>query len=494
MRYDVSDLSLSPFASATALAAAIAERRLSSRELTEHYLDRIDRHNPALNAVVTLDEDGALDAADAADRALARGEATGPLHGLPITVKDAIETAGMRTACGAEPFANHIPEQDAEGVARLRKAGAIIFGKTNVPAFCGDMQTYNDLFGTTNNPWALDRTPGGSSGGAAAAVAAGLTTFELGSDIGGSLRIPAHFCGISTIKPSYGIVPVRGHIPPPPGTLTEPDICVIGPLARDPRDLDLILSALAGPDAHRAPGWRLELPLPRHDSLAGYRIAAWLDDSYCTTDRELLAVYTRLLDDLRQAGVSVVETTGPVPLSDGHSVAERLIQGTVSTWLPDDAFGALVERVATADPAEETPNLRWSRNITQRARDLQLVTEERRRHQASWDGFFQSYDLLLCPVSPTPAFPHDHNPDHDARRLIVNGAEFVYGGQFSWVQAIGVVHLPAVVTPAGRTHSGLPVGVQIVAPYLHDRAAIDFAIRLVEITGGFVPPPGPWSG
>src|SRR6188472_2984600 len=224
--------SVDPFASASELAAAIRSRLISSRELLELYLGRIERFNPALNAIVTLDADRARAEADAADAAIARGDDLGPLHGVPITIKDSIETAGMRTTSGAKMLTDYVPQHDAVTVARLRAAGAIVFGKSNLPEFAGDSQSFNDLFGTTNNPWDPQRTPGGSSGGAAAAVASGLTGLELGSDIGGSLRIPAHFCGVYTIKPTWGIVPMTGHIPPPPDAQRDVDVGVIGPLTR----------------------------------------------------------------------------------------------------------------------------------------------------------------------------------------------------------------------------------------------------------------------
>jgi amidase len=236
------------FRSAVELAAAIRRKEVSSRELVEHYLARIERFNPPINAVVTLDADRVRARADAADAALARGDLAGPLHGVPMTIKDSIETAGMRTTAGAEIYAKHVPKHDAPAVARLIAAGAVIMGKTNTPRFAMDVQSYNSLFGTTNNPWDLTRTPGGSSGGAAAALAAGLTALELGSDIGGSIRTPAHFCGVYGHKPTHGIVPTRGHIPGPPGTLSEPDIAVLGPLARHAEDLALAMDVVAGPD------------------------------------------------------------------------------------------------------------------------------------------------------------------------------------------------------------------------------------------------------
>jgi amidase len=479
-----------PFAAATALVAALARRDLSSRELLEACLRRVERHNPALNAVVTLDAERALAAAMAADDAIARGESTGPLHGLPVTVKDSLETAGLRTTAGAPTLADHVPARDADVVARLRAAGAIVFGKTNLPTFAADAQTYNDVFGTANNPWDLGRTPGGSSGGSAAAIAAGFSALELGSDIGGSLRIPAHFCGVYTLKPTHGIVPLHGHIPPPPGALAETDVLAIGPLAREARDLDLCLAAIAGADAERAIAWRLELPPPRGGALAGYRIAAWFDDPYCAIDGEIAAVYARLVDALRSAGARIDEGARPVSLAESHDVAQRLIQGAMSRWLPEEEFGALLARAAAAPADDDTPPVRWARNITQRVREHQIAAEQRLRLKAAWADFFRDHDVLLCPVTPTAAFPHDQNPDVDARTICVNGLPRAYGDQFGWLQAVGVVHLPVVVAPVGATSTGLPVGIQIVAPYLEDRTAIDVAARIADVTGGFQAPPG----
>jgi amidase len=479
-----------PFASATDLAAALARRERSSREVVEDHLRRIERLNPALNAVVTLDDERALAAADAADRVPARGEVVGPLHGLPITVKDSLATAGMRTTSGSTTLAEHVPVCDADAVARLRAAGAIVMGKTNLPEFAGDAQTFNDLFGTTNNPWDLARTPGDSSGGAAAAVATGLSPFELGSDIGGSLRIPAHFCGVYTLKPTYGIVPFQGHIPPPPGSLLELDVAVIGPLARSAVDLDLALAAIAGPVAAQSVGWRLELPPPRAASLAGYRIAAWLDDPYCAIDHEILTVYEHLIAELRAAGAQIDEAARPPSLAEGHDIARHLIQGTTSGLQSDEQFEASLQRAERASPDDQTPPVRRARNTTQRARDYARAREARLRLRTAWAAFFRDYDALLCPVTPTVAIPHDHNPDRDARTIVVNGRTRPYGDQSVWLEAIGVVHLPAVVAPVGVTAAGLPVGMQIVAPYLEDRTAIDVARRIAEVCGGFQPLPG----
>src|SRR4051795_9362818 len=252
--------------SATELAAAIRAKELGSRELLESFVDRIERLNPAINAVVTLDVERAHKAADRADAATARGESFGPLHGLPITIKDAIATEGIRSTGGAVELTDHIPTADATAVAKLRAAGAIVFGKTNLPRWSGDLQSYNEIFGTTNNPWDVTRGPGGSSGGPAAAVACGLTSFEIGTDIGGSVRIPSHFCGTFGLKPSFGVVPQRGYLDRVGGGITDPDINVFGPIARSADDLDVLLGVLAGPPPEQAPAWRIELPEPRYGS------------------------------------------------------------------------------------------------------------------------------------------------------------------------------------------------------------------------------------
>lgn len=478
-----------PFASATALAAAIRSGAISSRDLLELYLGRIERFNPALNAIVTLDADRARAEADAADAAIVRGDDLGPLHGVPITVKDSIETAGMRTTSGAEMLAEYVPQRDAIAVARLRAAGAIVFGKSNLPEFAGDSQSYNELFGTTNNPWDPKRTPGGSSGGAAAAVAAGLTGLELGSDLGGSLRIPAHFCGVYTIKPTWGIVPMTGHIPPPPGQEGDIDVGVLGPLTRSAADLDLVLPIIAGPNTSAGIAWRLELPPPRAESLDGYRIAAWLDDPYSPIDDQTAALYERLIGDLATVGARITTTEMPVPLAGMHDIAQRLIQASASAWVPEEGYLSLVERATSASLDDDSPPVRWARNITQGVRAFKMAEQQRDRMKAAWAEFFTRYDALLCPTMPTPAFPHDHTPDVDSRRIPFNEETIPYGDQYAWLQAIGAVHLPAVVAPVGLTPAGLPVGIQIVGPHLEDRTQIDVARHLEAITGGFRAPP-----
>ncbi len=478
------------YRSATELAAAIRRREVSSRELLEIYLARVEKHNPALNAVVTLDVEPARARAAEADDALARGESWGPLHGLPMTIKDSFETAGVRTTSGSPSLSAHVPAADADAVARLRSAGAVIFGKTNLPVFAGDFQSYNSVFGTTNNPWDATRTPGGSSGGAAAALAAGLTALELGSDIGGSIRTPCHWTGIFGHKPTHGIVPIRGHIPGPPGVLSEGDLGVAGPMARSAEDLDLALDLLAGPNEERATAWRLALPRPRHGDLRSYRVAAWLDDPDFPVDTQVGDRLGSALAALRGAGVKVDEKARPFEkLSEVFPVYQSLLWAAMIGGYPSEVFDAMA-RHAEANPSDASPYGAMARGGTQRHRDWARANETRARLRARFAAFFRDYDVLLMPVNPVPAIAHDQSEPMFARSVQVNGVSRSYMDMLAWISPATLCFNPASVAPIGRTRGGLPVGIQIVGPYLEDRTTIDFARWLGEICGGFTPPPG----
>ena len=316
-----------------------------------------------------------------------------------------------------------------------------------------------------------------------------MTPLELGSDIGGSIRIPSHFTGVYGLKPTFGIVPTRGHLPPPPGVLMEIDTNAVGPMARSAGDLALALGVLAGADETTRVAWQLELPPPRAHDLRGYRVAACFDDAYFTVDGEVRAVLEQVVEALGAAGLTVDRECRPPDLAEGHDVAQRLIQGGMSVALPQAEFDRLLAEAARRGPDDDSPPARWARNITQRAREVNLVVERRLHLQRAWTEFFRSYDVLLTPVTPTPAFLHDHDPDVDARTILLDGAPFPYADQFAWLQAIGVAHLPAVSAPAGRTPGGLPVGVQVVGPRFEDSTVIDFAGRMADVVGGFDPPP-----
>lgn len=482
------------FNSATALAAAIRDGRTGCREALDFYLERVGRLNPGLNAVIAQNTEAARERADAADAALAAGESWGPLHGVPMTVKDTYEAAGMTCVVGAPALADYRPKRNATAVQRLLDAGAVIFGKTNTPLYAQDIQSYNAVFGTTNNPWDPTRTPGGSSGGAAAATAAGLTAFELGSDIGGSIRTPAHWCGVYGHKPSHGIIPLRGHIPGPPGTVAEPDLAVAGPLARAAEDLALALDVLAGPGKLDAAGWQLRLPPPRHTRLADFRVACWFDDPSCRVDRATRECLGQTAAALREAGAQVTdEPPMPVSLQEAFELYEQLLNAVLGSGLPGKTYRG-IRRAA--------PMMRWfgldrsarlggfMNAATQSFRHWAACHEARERQREAWSAFFDDYDVLLMPVTPGAAIPHTQRGNLFNRRIEVDGNQRRYFDQFVWIAPPTSALLPATAAPVGRGPTGLPIGMQVVGSYLGDRSTIEFARLLAERIGGFTPPPG----
>ncbi|MCT2544038.1 amidase [Streptomyces atratus] len=476
------------FRSAGQLAAAVAAKEVSSVELLDHYLARVEQLDPKVNAIVARDEEGARAAALEADRTVSRGEPLGRLHGVPVTIKDSLEVAGMRTTGGSARWGEHVSTSDAESVARLKNEGAIVFGKSNMPPDARDWQTYNEVYGTTNNPWDPTRGPGGSSGGSAAALAAGLTGLELGGDSAGSIRVPAHFCGVYGLRTSFGIVPrygsVSGHAP---GTLADFDMAVLGPLGRHADDLDLGLDILAGADHDRAPAWRLELPAARSTTLRGFRVAAWLEDPFCPVDSELVAIMQATLEAVRAEGAVVVEGKGPVGLEETMALYEPLLMAQSGLVESDESFAGLVDLAAAEGAAGG-----FASDLTVSFREWHGLDERRQHSRRRWSEFFRDVDVLLCPVTPTAAFPHDQqrDPTWSVRTLQVDGADRPYREMLTWMAPSAVNHLPAAVAPVGTTRDGLPVGIQVIAPYLHDRTAVQFVRCLAEVIGGFRRPPG----
>ena len=449
------------------LGAMIGRMQISSRELLQLFLDRVERINPTVNAVVTLDAERAFEAAARADEATATGRPAGPLHGLPMTVKDAIEVAGVRSTGGAAALSGHVPTADAPVVARLRAAGAVVFGKTNVPEWSGDIQTYNELFGTTNNPWDPSRTTGGSSGGAAAAVATGMSSFETGTDIGGSIRNPSSFCGICGHKPSYGVVSQRGYLDRVGGGVTDVDINVFGPLARSVEDLDTLLSVLAGPDTENAVAWSLSFPRPRHDDLRSYRVGLWLDDPACPVDSEALALLEGAARALSDAGAAVSAAHPPIDFAATEQLFTSLLLPAISRSV-DQPIGEA---------------------IAGNHRGWLELDEQRAALRRTWADWFRDFDVLLCPVMPMLPFPHDHRGTISDRTVVINGDVRSHPGALAWAGLIGVSYLPSTVVPVGRTAGGLPVGIQVVGPFLEDRTPLFVAARLADLTGGYTPPP-----
>jgi amidase len=476
--------------SASELVQQLKNKNISAVELLEAHLDRIAKVNPDINAVVTLDKDRTRKRAIAADEALENGADWGPLHGLPMTVKDAYEVEGIVSTGGSPKWKDHVPNRNAEVVERLTAAGANVFGKTNVPNLSGDWQTYNEIFGVTNNPWDQTKTPGGSSGGSAAAVAAGLTPLEVGSDIGGSIRIPAHFCGIYGHKPSYDLIPMRGHLPPPPGSLSENDtITVAGPLARNAADLEIALSVLAGPRTSERKGWQLNLPSARHQQLKDFRIALWPDDGFCPVETAMADAIQETADQLAKQGAAVTEENPGFSLEMNNDLFWNLFNAIIATGYPQPVLDDMQQLLKNSALDDKDPRVRQSRGALIGHKDWLKVNELRLRIKAMWDEFFQSYDVLLCPVTFTTAFAHDHNPDLLGRYITVDGEKRHYSEITVWPSLATISHLPATVIPIGQNSAGLPTGVQVIGPYLEDYTTIAFARAIEGVCSGYTPPP-----
>ncbi len=473
---------------AVRLARMIRDREISSREALDALLARIETHNPAVNAVVRLDVERAREAAREADEAIAAGAEVGPLHGVPVTIKDSLQTRGLVTTSGAPVLADFVPEADADPVARYREAGAVIFGKTNLPIWAGDVQSYNEVYGTTNNPHDLGRSPGGSSGGAAAALASGFTPLEIGSDIAGSIRNPSAMTGVVGHKPSYGICSARGQIPGMPGTLTQADLAVVGPMGRTVADVSLGLELLAGPDDWQATAWSLRLPPPRATDPGALRVAAWLDDPYCPVGSEIGAALEALAGALAGAGARVdTEARPDLTLEKADSVFADLLGGALSgTW----SLAQLDEFDRRRAAGEESPqgDLGIGRAAL-RHRAWLSANERRLQMRARWREFFTHHDVVLMPVSPTTAIPHDHSEPLSARTITVDGVERPYTDQMVWMGVVGLAYLPSTVVPIGSDSNGLPIAVQVVGPYLEDRTTLAAAAIVEQLGGGFRPPP-----
>jgi amidase len=465
--------------SAGDLAAAIRGREVSASEALEHQVERVERLDGPINAVVHWDLDRARAAARAADDAVAAGARLGPLHGVPITIKDSFQTEGCITTSGSPDLADFVPTQDAAPVARLRAAGAIPFAKTNLPIWAGDIQSFNDVYGTTNNPHDLERTPGGSSGGSAAALAMGFTPLELGSDIAGSIRVPAHYSGVSGHKPSYGIVPAHGQIPGMPGTLTQADLAVTGPMARSVRDLELGLDVLVGPDRWNEPAWRIDLPPARGQSLGDLRIAAWLDDAHCPVDASTGRVLGHLVEQIEGAGGRVDTEARPAFTLEKADVVFRdlLMAALAGGARPSD-----LDRLAATEG--DSAAHRAKRSTAMRHREWLAHNERRLQIRERWREFFERYDVILMPVQPRGAIPHDHSMPQWDRTIEIGGVERPYLDLFGWTGPAGAGYLPATVVPAGLGDDALPIGVQIVGPYLHDRTTLRAAALIAKLAGG----------
>jgi amidase len=476
------------FASATELSAEIRDRRIGCLELLDFYLARAERHNPALNAIVVWQVDQAREHACAADTALSRGERWGPLHGIPMTVKESFNVAGLPTTFGNPLWRDNIAAGNAFLIDRLLQAGAVVFGKTNVPYMLGDAQSYNEIYGTTNNPWDPRCSPGGSSGGEAAALAAGLSALGAGSDIAGSLRNPAHYSGIYAHKPTWGLISTRGHAPP--GIMMPTDISVVGPMARHADDLDLALRALAGPDLLQRTAWRVELPPPRRRRLGEFRVAVWASSPLCRIDTSVSELFDRAIDAIVRTGATVDDGARPgIDEEEHHRLFMLLLRAATASRMRDEDFIRQQEIAATLIDDDISDRAAVARGATLLHRAWGTANEARTKLRYAWHEFFERFDILLTPVAATAAFRHDRSPNRDERRVLVNGKSVPYAEQLFFAGLASLSYLPATAAPIGLTAEGLPVGLQIIGPEGEDLTTIEFARLLAAEIGGFVPPP-----
>ncbi|MEV5375898.1 amidase [Streptomyces nondiastaticus] len=478
------------FSTAEQLAAALRAGEVTSAELTDEAIARIERDDDAINAICVPDFDRARAAARDADQARARGEDR-PLLGIPVTVKESYDIAGLPTTWGMPPHRDYMPAEDAVQVSRLKAAGAVVLGKTNVPFGLQDIQSFNDIYGTTNNPWDHRRTSGGSSGGSAAALASGFGALSIGSDLAGSLRTPAHFCGIYAHKPTLGVVASRGMVPPPgPALPVEHDLAVVGPMARTARDLTLLLDVMAGPDPLTlGTAYDLTLPPARHEQLRDFRVLVLDEHPLIPTASAVRAGVNRVADALADSGARVERHSALLPDLTEAAMLYRtfLFSGSVARF-PVEAYEQLQAHAAALSADDQSLDAAMLRGMVLSHRDWIEANSRRELHRHGWRQFFAEYDAVVCPVTPTPAFPHDHNPDPRERRIDIDGVAYPYFDQLVWAGLATMPGLPATAIPTGRSPEGLPVGVQLIGPMFEDRTPLRLAELLEQKIGGFQAP------
>ncbi|WP_067693332.1 amidase [Nocardia jejuensis] len=478
------------FHSAEELASALRAGEVTSVELTDQAITRIELEDKTINAVCVPDFDRARDDARRADAARARGE-DGPLLGIPVTVKESYDMAGLPTTWGMPQYANYVPEHDALQVSRLKAAGAVILGKTNVPMTLRDIQSFNEIYGTTNNPWDHARTSGGSSGGSAAALASGFGALSIGSDLAGSLRTPAHFCGIYAHKPTLGLAPTRGMVAPPaPALPIDLDLAVVGPMARTARDLTLLLDIMAGPDPlTHGRAYELALPPARHERLSDFRVLIIEDHPLIATGSAVRAGVNRVAQALVDEGASVARHSPLLPdLTEAATLYMLLMLSNAAANLPLDVYEQLRARAADLSADDRSLDATRLRAMVLSHREWVETNNRRELHRRDWRHLFAEFDAVVCPITPTPAFPHNHDGGLENRHIDIDGVDYPYFDQLVWAGVATLPGLPATAIPTGLSPEGLPVGVQLIGPMFEDRTPLRLAELLEQKIGGFQPP------
>ena len=473
------------FLSATQLADLVRTHEIGALELLEHFITRTENHDPRINAVVVRDFDHARTHARRLD---SQSDKSAPFFGVPMTAKESFDIEGLPSTRGHMAAKDLAVRKSSIAIRRLQAAGAVVFGKTNVPVDLADWQSYNPVYGATANPWNADRTPGGSSGGSAAAVAAGLTGMDIGSDIGGSIRVPAHYCGIYGHKPTYALLPNYGD--PATSSAAGTDISVIGPMARSSADLAVALDILAGPDPDET-AMTMVLPPPRFTSLKELRVAVWAEQPGQATDQETTATLLELADALQREGATVSRTARPAfDATEAYHLYLRLLDAGWSGRSTEDVIARKRKRAAALAADDNSADAIMMRMVDVTHRAWLGLNEKRFQWRRAWSAFFREWDVLLCPVIATAAMPHRQDGETWDRKITIDGTQIAYNDQLFWPGLTGGYHLPATAAPMGTTKGGLPLGVQIVGPIYGDRSTIEAAALLEQAWMAFKPPPG----
>jgi amidase len=477
------------FKSALALGRLLKARKISSRELLQACLDQYAAHNSRINAVIVTDFSRAWKAADAADRRLKKKAAVSPFDGVPMTAKESFDWVGQPSTWGDPALAENIAKTDAVALTRMCQAGAVPYCKTNVPLALSDWQSFNAIYGTTNNPWDVTRTPGGSSGGSAAALATGMSALEIGSDIGASIRNPAHYCGVYGHKPTYGVVPYRGHLMP--GSVSISDITVAGPLARSAADIAAMMKILAGPDGTEARGYKLAMPLATQKRFKDFRVAIKLTSPVSDVDKPLQELLAKLGSYLEKKAKKVSWEAAP-GFSDEECYENyiTLLRATATKRMTDEAIDVEVAKAKGLSPDDKGYVAMMTRAFALSHGGWIRANERRHQMRLEWDRYFNDWDVLLCPTAASAAWPHDQKGERHERLISVNGKLVSTIDQRFWAGYSGNFYLPSTVAPMGLTAEGLPCGVQIITREYGDYAAIRFAELLEKEYHGFAPPPG----
>ena len=477
------------FKSALEQGRLLQSGKISARELLEACLTQYARHNAAVNAVVVTDIPRAQHAADAAQKRLKAGNPLSPFDGVPMTAKESFSWTGTPSTFGDPALTNNIASVDAEAIKRMTAAGAVMYGKTNVPLDLADWQSFNAIYGTTNNPWNLGRTPGGSSGGSAAALATGMSALEICTDIGASIRNPAHYCGVYGHKPTYGVVPYRGQMRP--GIVVAADITVAGPLARSAKDLTAMMELLVGEVPPESRAISITLPKASQKSFKDFRVAVKTSSPVTEVDKSVQDKILGLAERISHKVAKLSHTARP-SFSDeeNYEIFITLLRATAARKLTDAEYNAAVAKAAKLPHSDKSYVAMMTRAFALSHRDWLKINERRHHMRLAWDAFFEDWDVLLCPIAASTAFPHDHVGKRHERLITVNGKRVSTIDQRFWAGYSGAYYLPSTMAPLGLAADGLPVGVQIITRQYGDATSLKFAELIEREFGGFEPPPG----